>query len=130
MNADKDRADGYKRGQSYLCRHCEKLITIHNGHWAHCDGDWMYDDCGKKFPGKYAQPVPCEVRCDRCAKHVALRSDGPYEGYGCQCVDTHGMKGTHRQVVPCGIVMPGSEEKVNMKTNVPRRTICEKVTKH
>jgi hypothetical protein len=35
MNAYKDMLAGYNRGRSYLCRHCELRIVIHNGQWEH-----------------------------------------------------------------------------------------------
>lgn len=62
MLADKDRAEGYKRGQTYLCRHCGGLITVHNRHWVHCSGDWFKINCKVSEIGilgaTHAQPVP------------------------------------------------------------------------
>lgn len=62
MLADKDRADGYKRGRTYLCRHCHEPITVHNRHWVHCSGHWFEMNC--KVAGIWilgattAHPVP------------------------------------------------------------------------
>ena len=53
-----------------------------------------------------------EIRCEHCGKLVALIGETPYPGYGCQCSDTHGMKGINRQVVPYGIILTGSEERI------------------
>ena len=53
-----------------------------------------------------------EVRCEHCSKLVSLIGETPSPGYGCQCSDTHGMKGINRQVVPYGIILTGNEERI------------------
>jgi hypothetical protein len=62
LNADKDRAAGYKRGRCYTCRNCQELITVHNRQWDHVGGygnDFMGCACDPKLaPGKQGQPVP------------------------------------------------------------------------
>ena len=60
----------------------------------------------------YLRKSMFEVRCEHCGKLVSLIDDTPYPEYGCQCRDTHGMKGVNRQVVPIGIIMSGNEEKM------------------
>jgi len=66
VKADRDMADGYRHGRSYLCRHCEERITVRNHEWVHVGSGWNEPDflgpsCvkpGGECAGKHAQPVP------------------------------------------------------------------------
>jgi len=140
VRADRDMADGYRYGRTYLCRHCGEIIPIHNHEWQHTERWGFGTACVKRgsgSAGKQAHPVPFgtvhvfdeelvsgpyqnlmrktafEVRCELCSKLVSVRDDAKILGW-CHCEGTSGMNGKHRQVVPTGVILPGSENPVSI----------------